>query len=161
MSADNRICVMLPHFDHKWYVWKGSCSQNYHEPPSNAVSFVEEDDAWEYARKEAEKCVILEGGIEKVSDSEIIQALREELEDYKIGRYCSECGSCGEDGCCSGSMCTHNKCKYGDIYTKDYEYHKLMTDELYDALNNINKELALQILHNCYDQVYKNNKNSN
>jgi hypothetical protein len=85
----------------------------------------------------------------------------EELEDYKIGGYCSECGSCGEDGCCSGSMCTHNKCKYGDIYTKDYEYHKLMTDELYDALNNINKELALQILHKCYDQVYKNNKNSN
>jgi hypothetical protein len=34
-----------------------------------------------------------------------------------------------------------------------------MTDELYDALNNINAELSLQILNRCYDEVYKNNKN--
>ena len=82
MSADNRI-LYHQHTDGLWYVWHGSCSSDYHEPPNQSPSFSSETVAMNYAVKEAEQCAVLEGGIERLSNAEIIRALREDLTYYK------------------------------------------------------------------------------
>ena len=155
MSADNRILVHQ-HTDGKWYVWHASCSMNYHEPPKDAWSSNEEDDAWEYARKEANDCTILEGGVEKLSDSEIIEALRDEIEILKDPTYCPGCGACGEELCCSGSMCKKNQCHYGETYAKDYEYNRKVADRLYEVAAIHDKLQASRIVDGTYKEVYHN-----
>jgi hypothetical protein len=112
--------------------------------------FSDETEAFDYASKLAEQYVILEGGIQRLTESEIIEALRFELDSP----YCPDCGACGEDPCCSGAMCKKNKCLYGEHYAKEYQYHRHMTNRLYEALSNHDKPLCEAIDRATYDEVF-------
>lgn len=157
MSADNRVIVHQAPND-KWFVWEGSLSFNYFEPPADSVSFNEEDDAWEYARKlESEMCVC-EGGAQRLSQIEIIDGLRQELDMLKNPGYCPEFNSCGEEGCCSGAKCVKNaanKCLYGENYAADYRYNKAVADKLFNALNVYDSVLAGQIVGETFNSIYE------
>ena len=84
MSADNRICVM--EWCGFWYVWMGSLSAYYYEPPMNQDGrvFSSKEQALEYAEKEAENCTILEGGIEEIGQEEQRLGLQNLINDATI-----------------------------------------------------------------------------
>jgi len=43
---------------------------------------------------------------------------KQQAMEQGMGIYCTTCGACGVDGCCSPDMC---KCLYGDEYKRDYK----------------------------------------
>ena len=71
--------------------------------------------------------------------SEIERLEKENIELQEI--YCSECGACGEPGCCPPERCkelkSNLKCLYGIEYAKEY---KELLDENYE-LRKKNEEL--------------------
>lgn len=100
---------------------------------------------------------ICEGGVQRLTNAEIVQGLREELEMLRDPGYCPECNACGIDACCSGAKCkknAHNKCLYGESYALDYRYNRIVADKLYDALNVYDSVLAGQIVGEVYNQIY-------
>jgi len=80
MSADNRICILTDE-NYNYAVWEGSMSAYYYQPPINAKIFSSKKEALDYADKLAKQCVILEGGIESISNKEQILGLSYEIED--------------------------------------------------------------------------------
>ena len=69
--------------------------------------------------------------------------------------YCKECGSCGEDGCCSALRCAYHNmvekstglhCK---IHFKDIEFSHKLSTALYNKYED--KELFDKI----YDEIYR------
>lgn len=84
MSADNRILIHNDG-DH-WYVWHGSCSYNYCEPPydefdnpcTNLQMFDTYNEADHYAQEQAQGMLILEGGVEILTPEEILKGLLRE-----------------------------------------------------------------------------------
>lgn len=156
MSADNRILVHQ-HTDYMWYVWHASCSEEYSGPPNGTTAvFNEEDEVWEWARKEADNCTILEGGVQLLTKLEQISALRREIEEFKNPVYCSECSACGEDPCCSGAMCKRNQCLYGERYSKDYRYNTHLVNRLYEVASKHDLKLTEAIQSATFDEVYNN-----
>lgn len=100
---------------------------------------------------------ICEGGVQRLTNVEIVQGLREELEMLRNPVYCPECEACGEEGCCSGAICkknTNNKCLYGETYAKDYQYNKVVADKLFAALEVYDSVLAGQIVGETYNSIY-------
>ena len=79
MSADNRICIMKD-YNEQYAVWEGSLSVNYYEPPFTAERFNTEKKAIEYAILLTKDCCVLEGGIERISNTEQLKGLTEEIE---------------------------------------------------------------------------------
>lgn len=80
MSADNRICLMETQWG--WAGWHGSCSVNYYKPEYDiAQEFSSKEAALEWARKEADNIVILEGGITYIDLEEQMRGLKEVIED--------------------------------------------------------------------------------
>ena len=149
--------MILAYHNQKYHVWEGSLSFSYFEPPSNSTSFNEEDDAWEYARKLESEMSICEGGVQRLSQIEIIEALRQEVEMLRNPSYCPECDACGEEGCCPGSLCkknSNNKCLYGETYALDYDYNHKMTNELYEQLVKHDKASAERIQGEVWDSIY-------
>lgn len=69
----------------QWYVWHGSGSVNYFEPPfglsDGCESFETEKEALEYACKEEERIGYLEYGIQYIGIKEQKQGLREMIDD--------------------------------------------------------------------------------
>jgi hypothetical protein len=151
MSADNRLCVMCPHFDHQWYVWEGSASEKYHTPPENAVKFQTKEEALKYAF-DLESKDYFEYGVSEINDAEIIEALRCEIDDLKNPIYCPTCGACGEEGCCPPSMCEHMPCVYGDRYKEDYKWMLNINEKMYEKLRQLDPDGLSKI----YDEVYTN-----
>jgi hypothetical protein len=94
MSADNRI-IIYNQLD-KWYVWDGSCSIDYFEPSINAKVFDSEEEAAKYAAEEYNKMCICEGGIQHLTNAEIIQGMRQEIDMLRNPAYCPACRACGE-----------------------------------------------------------------
>ena len=88
MSADNRL--ICHEHEGKWYVWMGSCSTAYFEPTDTAKVFDTEADAVAYAHEEQTKMAVCEGGIQRLTNTEIIEGLRVELNEL---RYPSQCSS--------------------------------------------------------------------
>ena len=153
MSADNRILCHL--VDGKWYAWHASASVNYVKPPKGEQTHVfESEDLLAKWCREEEKNTYLEYGIQELTQHEIIQGLKDQIEMLKDPLYCPDCGACGEDPCCSGAMCKRNRCLYGDSYAKEYTYFKLMTNKLYEALSKIDAELAKSVLDKCHDEAF-------
>lgn len=100
---------------------------------------------------------ICEGGVQRLTNTEMVEALRQEVETLRNPAYCPECEACGEEGCCSGAMCkknTNNKCLYGETYAKDYQYNKVVADKLFAALEVYDSCLAGQIVGEVYNQIY-------
>lgn len=79
MSADNRLCIMEWHGN--WYGWHGSCSTNYFEPGSYHNYFESKKQALEWARKEAEQTVVLEGGLTEIGIEEQKLGLIDHIKD--------------------------------------------------------------------------------
>jgi hypothetical protein len=156
MSADNRIIIDF--YDNKWQVWHGSLSHDYYKPIDGAKCFDNAKDAMAYAEEEAKTCAILEGGIQTLTDSERINALREEVkyleDELKHPTYCPTCGACGEEGCCSASKCNHGFCLYGESYAKDHEYYRLMTNRLFDLATTLDKDALDKIFKECHNKIY-------
>lgn len=68
-----------------------------------------------------EKLTYSELEIEVVRLKTLNEALSAELEatsEFGHAIYCSTCGSCGEEGCCSPTKCTIVKCLYPDSVEK-------------------------------------------
>ena len=150
MSADNRLCVMCPHFDHQWYVWEGSASAKYHTPPENAKKFLNREEAMDYAFN-IEENEYIEYGVCEITNDEIIEALRMELNDIKDSAYfCPICGACGEEGCCPPSKCEHMRCVYGARYVEDYKWMRDITEKMYNRLSQLDPDGLIKI----YDEVY-------
>jgi len=63
----------------------------------------------------------------------------EEEDDIDIGEspYCSVCGSCGEEGCCSveKSLLGHD-CKYGKVYARDVYFNEMIIEEFHKLFND-------------------------
>ena len=159
MSTDNRILIGQ-HTDGKWYVWEGSCSFDYYEIPIEyAKCFETEDEATRYAIQEADKCCVLEGGIQTLTKDEIIRGLKDEVrhlsDELKHPTYCPTCGACGENGCCPPSQCKHGFCLHGDKYALDFEYYKMMVNELYNFAKKVDKDALDAIFNKCHDAIYK------
>lgn len=146
--------IIHQHTDNKWYVWEGSCSVDYFEPSEQCKSFDTENDAKQYAQAEADKSCILEGGVQYLTQSEIINGLRQEVDYLRNPAYCPKCNACGEDPCCSGAMCKQNKCLYGERYADHYTYHKLLVTELWKALDKYNKEELHELHDKCYNTIW-------
>jgi hypothetical protein len=81
MSADNRICIMYDAASMWWAVWNGSCSCEYHEPPSSAKHFPTEKEAVEYAHAEHDRIQMVEGGVQRISKDEQMTALMYHIND--------------------------------------------------------------------------------
>lgn len=91
MSSDNRLCVLKvdQYNDEKdyfgiWYVWEGSASVDYFEPPPNAKKFNTENEVKDYI-SELEK---VEGGYYEygvcwIDDYEQMKGMRAEIEYLK------------------------------------------------------------------------------
>lgn len=100
---------------------------------------------------------ICEGGVQRLTNTEMVEALRQEVDMLRNPVYCPECEACGENGCCSGAMCkknANNKCLYGDSYALDYQYNKEVADKLFDVLNVYDSVLAGQIMGETYNKIY-------
>lgn len=147
MSADNRLIIFEN--NSKFYVWEGSCSFDYFEPPANAKVFNSEEEATKYASDEYSKMSICEGGIQRLTSAEIIQGMRQEIDMLRNPGYCPACGACGEEGCCSGA-----KCLYGDYYSNEYAYYKEMTEELYEEFPDKDK------LEKIFERVWNKHFNN-
>ena len=81
MSADNRLCYMQWNTN-QWFVWHGSCSEDYYEPPSWAQDiFATEEEALAFIKEEEGRIGYLEGGVTLVGDLEQDEALRGTIED--------------------------------------------------------------------------------
>jgi len=78
MSADNRICVLED--NGQWYVWEGSLSCEYFEPPYGAEFFHTQKEAFEYVDRIVRDINILEGGVTRIDNSERLTAINYELE---------------------------------------------------------------------------------
>lgn len=79
MSADNRICIQQ--WMSQWYVWHGSCSMTYYEPPFGCDDvFDTERQALAFAAKEEVEIGYLEGGVTIVDVHEQAAALAETIE---------------------------------------------------------------------------------
>lgn len=147
MSADNRLIIFEN--NSKWYVWEGSCSFDYFEPPTDSKVFNSEEEATKYASDEYSKMSICEGGIQRLTSAEIINGMREEIDMLRNPGYCPACGACGIEGCCSGA-----KCLYGDYYSNEYAYYKEMAQELYEEFPDKDKlkEIFEKILDKHFDK---------
>ena len=83
MSADNRVCI----FERKgnmcpgWYVWMGSASHDYHEPPQMADCYCTEKEALEAAHRMEEDATIVEYGTCQIDVEEQRKGLTWELAD--------------------------------------------------------------------------------
>jgi len=154
MSADNRIIIAYNSKSGRYHLWEGSMSMNYFDVTGGSLEFLHEEDAFKKAC-EMSKDSYYEGGIQTLTKDEIILGLREELDMVKNPSYCSECGACGEDGCCSGAMCKHNKCLHGEHYSRDYSYNKDMANELFKELKNRDEKKLDEIFNTVYDRHYK------
>lgn len=82
MSADNRICVM--EYQHHWYVWPGSLSQDYHTPPPTAEICRSESSALQRAAELDAALSLCEGGVMIVDATEQALALTTDLEDLSM-----------------------------------------------------------------------------
>ena len=49
-------------------------------------------------------------------------AVEDFLEETYGKVYCTECGACGEDGCCPREQCKWIQCLHGLSYLYDYEH---------------------------------------
>ena len=58
------------------------------------------------------------------------QEALEEIMEY----YCSICGACGEEGCCSPDKC---KCMYGEHYTLSYKELLEENERLYNLYTEV------------------------
>lgn len=94
MSADNRILIYQKPEDARYYVWEGSCSMNYFEPPNGSISFFNKEQAETAAFYIRKDLLICEGDIQELTDAEVIEGLKEQLNNP----YCRKCNACGEDG---------------------------------------------------------------
>lgn len=77
MSSDNRLCKMRYRWG--WYVWNGSGSMNYDQPPDHAHCFETEDEANAYMRTRSDD--YFEYGHQVIGVDEQRAALREIIED--------------------------------------------------------------------------------
>jgi hypothetical protein len=68
--------------------------------------------------------------------------------------YCKECGSCGEDGCCSALKCAYNNMvkKSTGLYCehnfKELEFSYKLSDALYEKYED--KEIFDKIFNEVY-----------
>ena len=81
-------------------------------------------------------------------------------EDYSP--YCSICGTCGVEGCCSPIACQqHPDGDYCQIYLQDLKHAYLMNDwwykNVYDTLSPELKEQCDIEYNEIYDAIYKPN----
>jgi hypothetical protein len=79
--------------------------------------------------------------------------------------YCAKCDSCGDTGCCPPIMCEAVKCKYGEIYLKDYECFQDQWGVMFNALKDISEvseerytaeiaNNALKAVDELWDKLY-------
>jgi hypothetical protein len=157
MEKIDRILIHHDTDKTKWFVWEAHTTILYNRPTDDAKSFGDRESATLYAYELAIKNNLTKYdtgvlGFEYLSKDEIILSLRRELDEYIKSPYCSQCGACGEDGCCSGSICKKNICLYGETYLKEYEYNKKLLDELYESFPD--KEKLKKIFTSVYDKIY-------
>lgn len=145
MSADNRLIIFEE--NSKWYVWHGSCSIDYFEPSAGASCFDTEEEAYKYAVEQVEEMSICEGGIQRLTNTEIVRGMREEIDRLRNPNYCPACGACGEEGCCSGA-----KCLYGDYYNNEYLYNREMADCLYEEFPD--KDRLREIFERIWNKYF-------
>jgi hypothetical protein len=80
---------------------------------------------------------------------------KEVLEEYSP--YCPICGGCGEDGCCSATVCKqHPEGKYCETYLMDLKFGYKVYKELMDLLDGDEKykNQVDQIWDETYDKIY-------
>lgn len=60
-----------------------------------------------------------------------------EIEDFinDYSPYCSECGACGESGCCPAYMCTmDDRCDYKQTYLREFRERYSLVEEFYEKI---------------------------
>lgn len=69
MSADNRLCIM-PWGGLQWFVWNGSGSEEYYEPPYHAIPFMSRKEAEAWLDAEEKRIEYLEYGVGEICREE-------------------------------------------------------------------------------------------
>jgi len=76
--------------------------------------------------------------------------------------YCSVCGACGEEGCCSALVCSQEDGDYCETYLKElrfgYAVNKQLHNELYNKLSKELQEEWDKIWNEAYDNIFKSDE---
>lgn len=73
--------------------------------------------------------------------------------------YCTKCGGCGEDGCCSALVCAKinmQDCDYGEDYYDDLKFAYLMFEDLFES--HPDKKQRDEIFDRNWKKVYTRKK---
>ena len=78
--------------------------------------------------------------------------------------YCTNCGSCGEHGCCSYIKCfskliEKDECEYGGLHIREASFDKEISNLGFEIISNLengllNSDLAVIEYHRRWNEIY-------
>ena len=63
-------------------------------------------------------------------------------EELGLDMYCTACGACGIDGCCSPDRCT---CLYRDVYSDDYKTLLEVNEKYHNFIKEVSEMIYVSV----------------